>query len=104
MLIWKPLRRRRKRNHPKRKKGKTEFHACQFWNNVTIDGLRSRGENVMKKTAWAYYSSGADDEIVSFIFGAIQRFWLTSADLERKPLRLPQDLVPTPHSRGCRKG
>lgn len=23
--------------------------------------------NVMKKTAWAYYSSGADDEIVSYI-------------------------------------
>lgn len=22
--------------------------------------------NVMKKTAWAYYSSGADDEIVSY--------------------------------------
>ena len=24
--------------------------------------------NVMKKTAWAYYSSGADDEIVSIFF------------------------------------
>ena len=23
-------------------------------------------KNVMKKTAWAYYSSGADDEIVGF--------------------------------------
>lgn len=23
--------------------------------------------HVMKKTAWAYYSSGADDEIVSFV-------------------------------------
>ena len=23
--------------------------------------------NVMKKTAWAYYSSGADDEIVSLL-------------------------------------
>ena len=32
---------------------------------------------VMKKTAWAYYSSGADDEIVSF--GDMLKVW-TDAD------------------------
>ena len=27
-------------------------------------------KNVMKKTAWAYYSSGADDEIVSYFLSS----------------------------------
>jgi hypothetical protein len=54
--------------------------------------------SVMKKTAWAYYSSGADDEIACFPFlGSVTG--LTYADYERKSLRLPQDMVPTPHPR-----
>lgn len=32
-------------------------------------------KNVMKKTAWAYYSSGADDEIVSFWAGIPEQDW-----------------------------
>ncbi len=31
-------------------------------------------KGVMKKTAWAYYSSGADDEIVSFILSSLKVF------------------------------
>ncbi len=56
--------------------------------------------DVMKKTAWAYYSSGADDEIVSQFVG-LQEYMLITVDHERKPLRLPQDLVPTTNPRRC---
>jgi hypothetical protein len=64
---------------------------------------------VMKKTAWAYYSSGADDEIVCETLN--QRpsrpchhtdDILTispTLDIARKPPRLPQDLVPPPRPR-----
>jgi L-lactate dehydrogenase (cytochrome) len=38
----------------------------QCYNMMDFEAV-ARG--VMKKTAWAYYSSGADDEIVWFIFG-----------------------------------
>lgn len=48
--------------------------------------------NVMKKTAWAYYSSGADDEIVSMLH-VVALISLISADYARKPQRVPQDLV-----------
>lgn len=34
----------------------------QCYNMMDFEAVASR---VMKKTAWAYYSSGADDEIVS---------------------------------------
>ena len=49
---------------------------------------------IMKKTAWAYYSSGADDEIV----GQSLHLWYTVANIyvsdnARKPLCFPQDLV-----------
>ena len=59
--------------------------------------------NVMKKSAWAYYSSGADDEIV-YSPCDVEGFVLTLLDHERKPLRLSQDLVPTPNSCRRRKG
>lgn len=58
---------------------------------------------VMKKTAWAYYSSGADDEIVCIMKRKLsrqdmagQRNTDTPADNERKSYCLPQDLVPAP--------
>jgi len=49
---------------------------------------------VMKKTAWAYYSSGADDEIVCSYVHLLASSTLTLlADNERKSLRLPQNMV-----------
>ena len=46
--------------------------------------------HVMKKTAWAYYSSGADDEIVRRSPLQTEEICvLTSIDYERKPLCLP---------------
>jgi L-lactate dehydrogenase (cytochrome) len=44
-------------------------------------------KGVMKKTAWAYYSSGADDEIVCIPLAPRQE--LIVADYERKSLCLP---------------
>lgn len=44
--------------------------------------------HVMKKTAWAYYSSGADDEIVRSLCTALRQ-WLIIADNERKPFCIP---------------
>ena len=37
----------------------------QCYNLMDFEAVAKR---IMKKTAWAYYSSGADDEIVSFAF------------------------------------
>jgi L-lactate dehydrogenase (cytochrome) len=57
---------------------------------------------VMKKTAWAYYSSGADDEIVCIISTIYtQAQWLICTDYARKPHRFPQDMVPPPGPRRC---
>ena len=52
-------------------------------------------KNVMKKTAWAYYSSGADDEIVGFSFtrGFCRCLLMYAIDNARKPLCVPQNLV-----------
>lgn len=58
---------------------------------------------VMKKTAWAYYSSGADDEIVSILHAIQGTFTDGYTDNARKPQRVPQDLVPatdTPERQG----
>lgn len=57
---------------------------------------------VLKKTAWAYYSSGADDEIV----GQSHHFSYTVAntcfsDDARKPLCFPQDLVSAKDTDRC---
>jgi L-lactate dehydrogenase (cytochrome) len=41
----------------------------QCYNLMDFESVARR---VMKKTAWAYYSSGADDEIVSTILDCIQ--------------------------------
>jgi L-lactate dehydrogenase (cytochrome) len=37
----------------------------QCYNMMDFEAV---ARNVLKKTAWAYYSSGADDEIVSAIY------------------------------------
>jgi L-lactate dehydrogenase (cytochrome) len=60
--------------------------------------------NVMKKTAWAYYSSGADDEIVSPPFHLWRKKWqlLTVVDHAGKPQRLSQNMVPATRPCGRR--
>lgn len=56
-------------------------------------------KEVMKKTAWAYYSSGADDEIVRFLCMAFTvKSYLTylTQDTTGESLCVSQDLVPPP--------
>ena len=57
--------------------------------------FESVARQVMKKTAWAYYSSGADDEIV----GSLRQYQslqvLIAPDNARKSFGIPQDLVST---------
>lgn len=56
-------------------------------------------KGVMKKTAWAYYSSGADDEIVgSPIYLQNQKLLMNHLDNARKSYSFPQDLVSAPCS------
>jgi hypothetical protein len=57
---------------------------------------------VMTRTAWAYYSSAADDEIVSLQILLYLIPPNTATDITRKPQRLPQDLVPS--TGACRCG
>jgi hypothetical protein len=59
---------------------------------------------VMKKSAWAYYSSGADDEIVSVCSCTIKTHANTATDTAREPQCLPQDLVQTSSPCRCREG
>ena len=69
----------------------------QCYNLMDFEAVAKR---IMKKTAWAYYSSGADDEIVSssVLVSWVTR-WLRSiltcglTDSPREPLSFPQDLV-----------
>lgn len=80
----------------------------QCYNLVDFEAVAKR---VMKKTAWAYYSSGADDEIVSTptqsrtaqCDQSLQTILTTPSDAAGKPLRLPQDLVPAADPRGRRE-
>lgn len=79
----------------------------QCYNLMDFEAVAKR---VMKKTAWAYYSSGADDEIVSesqiLIFPAREVtvvLTFDSTDTSREPLRFPQDLVQTPDLGRCRE-
>lgn len=60
----------------------------QCYNMMDFEAVASR---VMKKTAWAYYSSGADDEIVCF--NSPLKIIANVPDNAREPFRLPQDLV-----------
>jgi L-lactate dehydrogenase (cytochrome) len=70
----------------------------QCYNLMDFEAVAKK---VMKKTAWAYYSSGADDEIVSFI-GLVVSFQGCESiltfdyqDSPREPLSVPQNLVQT---------
>lgn len=77
----------------------------QCYNLMDFEAVARR---VMKKTAWAYYSSGADDEIVSIRPELPSKLRETSntdnvQDDERKPWRIPQDLVPPADIAGCRE-
>lgn len=56
--------------------------------------FESVARRIMKKSAWAYYSSGADDEIVSHAI-SWQGTWTNweIVDTQRKPHCLSQDLV-----------
>lgn len=77
----------------------------QCYNLMDFEAVARR---VMKKTAWAYYSSGADDEIVSIHPESPYKLHDTSdtdnvPDDERKPRRIPQDLVPPADIAGCRE-
>ena len=71
----------------------------QCYNLMDFEAVARR---VMKKTAWAYYSSGADDEIVRYRQGSFPLSRLiVCADHARKPFRLSQDLVPTQNTHRC---
>ena len=52
----------------------------QCYNLMDFEAVARR---VMKKTAWAYYSSGADDEIVSQIYASPR----AASDLQRQTMR-----------------
>lgn len=67
----------------------------QCYNLMDFEAVARR---VMKKSAWAYYSSGADDEIVSLqAADSLQK--LTVTDHERKSFCVSQNLVSTSNSR-----
>ena len=72
----------------------------QCYNLMDFEAVARR---VMKKTAWAYYSSGADDEIVSvrpdMYNVGFKLLTCNPTDSPREPLCFPQDLVPTPNPR-----
>lgn len=44
----------------------------QCYNLLDFEAVARR---LMKKTAWGYYSSGADDEIVSFRSSSVPQHW-----------------------------
>ena len=74
----------------------------QCYNLMDFEAVARR---VMKKTAWAYYSSGADDEIVRErgAYSSSQIKVLTNvADDARKPLGISQDMVSPKNIDGCR--
>ena len=62
----------------------------QCYNLMDFEAVARR---VMKKTAWAYYSSGADDEIVSQWCTISLQNIDSVRDHARKPFSIPQDMV-----------
>lgn len=62
----------------------------QCYNLMDFEAVARR---VMKKTAWAYYSSGADDEIVGHQSCPRQLQINLNIDHERESLCLSQDMV-----------
>lgn len=71
----------------------------QCYNLMDFEHVARR---VMKKTAWAYYSSGADDEIVSsdLVFAEWVQY-LLAADNARESFCISQNLVPSPRANRC---
>ncbi len=71
----------------------------QCYNMLDFEAVARR---VMRKAAWAYYSSGADDEIVCL--GVVPTTGLgnsnTSIDSTREPRGFPAHLVPAAHLGG----
>ncbi|KAK4697762.1 hypothetical protein P7C71_g340, partial [Lecanoromycetidae sp. Uapishka_2] len=63
----------------------------QCYNLMDFEAVARR---VMKKTAWAYYSSGADDEIVGPIAVLLSPDADEITDDARKSLSVSQDMVP----------
>lgn len=70
----------------------------QCYNLMDFEAVARR---VMKKTAWAYYSSGADDEIVSQWRTILLRATNSVRDDARKSFCLPQDMVQTKNTSRC---
>jgi hypothetical protein len=71
----------------------------QCFNLMDFEAVARR---VMKPQAWAYYSSGADDEIVSChrYYVAFDRL-TRAADHAREPRSISQNLVPTAGASEC---
>ncbi len=70
----------------------------QCYNLMDFEAVARR---VMKKTAWAYYSSGADDEIVSQWYTISLQNIDGGRDYARKPFSIPQDMVQTKNTSRC---
>ncbi len=70
----------------------------QCYNLMDFEAVARR---VMKKTAWAYYSSGADDEIVSQLCTISLQNIDSGRDDARKPFSIPQDMVQTKNTSRC---
>lgn len=70
----------------------------QCYNLMDFEAVARR---VMKKTAWAYYSSGSDDEIVSQWSAILLQNTDRVRDDARKPFSLPQDMVQTKNTSRC---
>lgn len=79
----------RKWIHSSRKSLTINVHH-QCYNLMDFEAVARR---VMKKTAWAYYSSGADDEIVSRSSNSTQHLSNSLVDNARKSLCISQDMV-----------
>ena len=58
----------------------------QCYNLMDFEAVARR---VMKKTAWAYYSSGADDEIVRLAETQSQRILIDEIDYAGEPFSIP---------------
>lgn len=64
----------------------------QCYNLMDFEAVARR---VMKKTAWGYYSSAADDEIVSlYRFHNLDLLLTRPTDVAGKPCRFPPNMVP----------
>lgn len=67
----------------------------QCYNLMDFEAVARR---VMKRPAWAYYSSGADDEIVYDTTISSGALLIHHLDIARKPHCFSQNMVPSPHT------